>query len=141
MVRAVKSALLRRYGYIIGRNLEIQTGLFIYKRGNLVLGSDCVIGANTQVWNYSSVKIGSNFLGSKNLTIISGTHDTKNYSNLPGPVEIGDRVWAGINVTICGPVSIGSDVIIAAGAVVVSDFPANVVIGGVPARILKTRSL
>lgn len=42
-----------------------------------------------------------------------------------------------MNVTICPGVTIGENSVIAAGAVVTKDIPANVVAGGVPARIIK----
>lgn len=52
-------------------------------------------------------------------------------------VKIGSRVWIGINVTICPGVSIGDNSIIAAGSVVTKDVPANVIVGGNPARVIK----
>jgi maltose O-acetyltransferase len=53
------------------------------------------------------------------------------------PVKIGSDCWVGGNVTILPGVTIGNNVIIAAGAVVTKDVPDNVIAGGVPARILK----
>ena len=53
------------------------------------------------------------------------------------PVNIGDDVWIGGNVTILPGVNIGNNVIIAAGAVVTKDIPDNCVVGGVPARKIK----
>ena len=52
-------------------------------------------------------------------------------------VDIGDNVWIGANALVLPGVSIGSNAVIAAGAVVNRDVPANVVAGGLPARILK----
>ena len=53
------------------------------------------------------------------------------------PVEIGNDVWIGGNVTILPGITIGNNVVVAAGAVVTKDVPDNCVVGGVPARILK----
>ena len=53
------------------------------------------------------------------------------------PVTIGNDVWIGGNVTILPGVKIGNNVVVAAGAVVTKDVPDNVVVGGVPARIIK----
>lgn len=55
----------------------------------------------------------------------------KEYAN---PIQIGDNVFIGANVCIMGGVKIGSDVIIAAGAVVTKDLEAGGVYGGVPAK-------
>jgi len=52
-------------------------------------------------------------------------------------VRIGDDVWIGGNVTIVPGVTIGQNVVVAAGAVVTKDVPDNVLVGGVPAKILK----
>ena len=50
---------------------------------------------------------------------------------------IGKRVWIGANATITPGVTIGDGAIVAAGAVVTRDVPAGMVVGGVPARILR----
>jgi acetyltransferase-like isoleucine patch superfamily enzyme len=51
---------------------------------------------------------------------------------------IGDRVNIGACATIMGGVTIGEGAIVAAGAVVVRDVPAHTVVGGVPARVIKS---
>lgn len=54
-----------------------------------------------------------------------------------GKVTIGDNVWIGDRVMILKGSSIGENSVVAAGAVVSGEFPANVIIGGVPARIIR----
>ena len=54
------------------------------------------------------------------------------------PVVIGDDVWIGANAVILPGVTIGSHCVVAAGAVVTKDVPDNTVVGGVPAKVLKT---
>jgi maltose O-acetyltransferase len=53
------------------------------------------------------------------------------------PVNIGHNVWIGGRAVINPGVTIGDNAVIASGAVVVKDVPANVVVGGNPARIIK----
>ena len=54
------------------------------------------------------------------------------------PVVIEDGVWIGARVTLLPGVTIGRGSVVAAGAVVNKDVPPNTLVGGVPARILRT---
>lgn len=56
-----------------------------------------------------------------------------------GPVVIGDDAWLGHGVTVLQNVTIGRGAVIAAGAVVVHDIPANAIAAGIPARVVKYR--
>ena len=54
-----------------------------------------------------------------------------------GKVIIGKNVWIGNNVTILKNSEVGENSIVATGAVVAGFFPSNVIIGGVPAKIIR----
>lgn len=54
-------------------------------------------------------------------------------------VIIGNNVWLGAHVVVLPGVTIGDGVIVAAGAVVTKDIPSNVVVGGVPAKVIGER--
>ncbi len=85
----------------------------------LVINDGTVFGANCTVRNSTTI-------GNKQLK--DGT-----YSRAP---RFGDRVNIGANAVIIGPISIGDDAVIGAGAVVVKDVPAKCVAVGNPARIV-----
>lgn len=110
--------------------------------GNGVLiGNDCHIGC------IEHVQIGNGVLMASKILIIDHQHGntTGKESNLSPqerplhskPIVIGDNVWIGEGVAIMPGVEIGDNVIIGANAVVTHSFPKNVVIAGVPAKIIK----
>ena len=70
--------------------------------------------------------IGKNVTINKGATILS-----------PGKVVIEENAWIGIGAIICPGVTIGRNAVVAAGAVVTKDVPDNVVVAGVPAKIIK----
>ena len=53
------------------------------------------------------------------------------------PVTVGNNVWIGGSVTIIGGVTIGDNAVIAAGSVVIRDVPANTLVAGNPARVIR----
>lgn len=55
------------------------------------------------------------------------------------PVHIGSDVWIGARAVVIGGVSIGHGAIVAAGAVVTKDVPPYTIVGGTPARTIRTR--
>lgn len=59
------------------------------------------------------------------------------YTDCGKNLKIGKNVWVGANATICKGVTIGNGAVIAAGAVVTKDVPENVIVGGVPAKLIK----
>lgn len=62
--------------------------------------------------------------------------------SLPGEsknIEIGDFVWIGANAFVCGGVKIGDNSVIGANSVVTRDVPANAIVGGVPAKLIKLK--
>ena len=63
--------------------------------------------------------------------------ERRDYMAYAKPVRIGNDVWIGGNVTILPGVTIGNNVVVAAGAVVTKDIPDNTLVGGVPAKKIR----
>jgi serine acetyltransferase len=88
----------------------------------------------------NGIIVGSNVIHAAGLTIITSNHEMNDFTRHTKnrPVTIGDNCWIGANVTILPEVELGNHVIVAAGSVVTKSFNENnIVIGGVPAKVLK----
>lgn len=108
---------------------------------NLTIGKGVFINAGCRFQDQGGITIGDGTLIGHNCVMATLNHDPDpaHRGNIhPAPIIIGKNVWIGANVTIIGNTTIGDGAIIAAGAVVTKDVPPNTVVGGVPARIIKT---
>ena len=114
----------------------------------IIIGNNVSIGDDSHITAINRIEIGNNVLTGKKITITDNAHGKSNLESLmlppthrklysPGPIFIEDGVWIGDKVTILANVRIGKNAIIGSNAVVTKDIPANCVVGGIPARIIK----
>ena len=103
------------------------------------LGRNIIINKGATILSPASVEIEDNVLIGPNVQIVTVDHDLKDRHNLFhfGKVTIRNNAWIGIGVTICPGVTIGRNSVVAAGSVVTKDVPDNVIVGGIPAKIIK----
>lgn len=85
-------------------------------------------------------RIGNYVRCGKNCTILPMVLMGKKKPGIDCKIEIGDNCYISTGVTILGPLKIGNNVTISAGAVVTHDIPDNVIVGGVPAKVIKVKS-
>lgn len=107
---------------------------------NIHIGKNVFINAGCHFQDQGGITIGDGTQIGHNVVLATLNHDLipENRKNvIPAPIIIGKTVWVGANTTILSGVTIGDNSVIAAGAVVTKDVPANVVAGGVPAKIIK----
>lgn len=125
-----------------GENVYIQPNFNCDYGKNIHVGEDFLTNYNVTILDIAPVHIGDYCMIGPNTLITTVGHPSspegrrkkKAYSK---PVTIGDDVWIGGNCTILPGVTIGNNVIVAAGAVVTKDVPDNCVVGGIPAQIIK----
>lgn len=119
----------------ISGGAEVTVGDHFHSNGLKVLG-------------VGKLRIGQYFHSGQNCKIMLGSHDYDHDQAIPygtkyqpKNIEIGDFVWFGTDVTVCGNVKIGNGAIIAMGSVVVKDVPDFAIVGGNPARVIKYRDI
>lgn len=99
------------------------------------------LSAGCHIDGRNGIHIAENVWIGPRVSLISMNHDTSNffvYCSAP-PITIGRNSWIGANSTILPGVSLGEHTVVAAGSVVTKSFPgSNQLLGGVPARVLKS---
>ena len=104
----------------VGNNVFINAGCIFQDQGGIVIGDGTFIGHNTVL-----------------ATLDHDIAPDKRHLLHPAPIRIGSRVWIGAGVVITKGVTIGDNSIVAAGAVVTRDIPANVIAAGVPSKVIR----
>jgi acetyltransferase-like isoleucine patch superfamily enzyme len=127
---------------IISRNCVIQA-----KTAAVTIGDRTDIGCNTLLTASGGIEIGQSVLIAGNCYIGGGRYNTDRL-DIPmmeqglytkGPVIIGDDVWLGAGATVLDGVTLGKGCIVGAGAVVTKDLPEYAIATGVPAKVIKYR--
>lgn len=109
---------------------------------NIEIGENFYSNHNLTILDCAKVAFGDNVLIGPNCSFYTAEHpldaETRNQGlEQAYPIKIGNNVWIGGDVTVLSGVTVGNNVVIAAGSVVTKEIPSNVVITGVPAKIIK----
>lgn len=140
----IRNYLVSNYLNRCGIKLRVKSGAEIspysYVGNYSELGSRCMIQSN--------VSIGSDVIMGPDVKIYSRNHNF-NLLNVPIRIQgktqletiIGNDVWIGANVIITAGVVVGNHSVIGAGSVVTKNVPEFSVVGGIPARIIKSRKV
>ena len=132
--------------YLIG-NADKRTKLIVKKNLFRKVGKNFFFQPRIIPDEPKLISFGDNVVVASGVTFV--THDvidkvlnkmdlnfTFNYNC--APIEVGNNVFIGCNVTILPNIKIGNNVIVAAGSVVTKDVPSNSVVGGNPAKVIST---
>ena len=125
-------------------------GITLYGPGQIILGKNSYIGKLSSIQSSENcvVTIGQNTAISHFVMIYTSNIDATADVNIPrdmlplvsGNVTIGDNCWIGAGVFIREGITIGPRTIVGAGSVVVKSLPAEVIAGGIPARVIRQRT-
>lgn len=136
-----KRRLLNALGHSIGDGTKIVGPIETYSM--LTIGRNCWIGKNLKVNGNGSVIIGDCVDIAPEVTFQTGGHEIGHSERRAGRgltsnQVVGNGVWIGGRATIIGNVSVSDGSVIAGCACVVNNVPPNVLVGGVPAKIIRS---
>ena len=142
----LRTAIYRLGGLKIGPRTLVFGRLTIVGPGRvhkrLRIGADCIINAPLFLDLSAEIRIGDRVSVGHHSVFVTAHHEIgpPNYragTNIGRPILVEDGSWIAARSTLLPGVTVGPSSIVASGAVVVRNVPANVLVGGVPARLIK----
>jgi len=126
----------------VGAGVWVEPPLHVAYGDNVVLGDEVYVNFGLTVVDDVAVVVGDRVMIAPNVTISTTGHPVhpevrRDGSQFSAPVHLGDDVWVGAGAVILPGVTVGAGSVVAAGAVVTAHVPPMVVVGGVPARVLR----
>ncbi|MDR0965080.1 MAG: sugar O-acetyltransferase [Myxococcales bacterium] len=109
---------------------------------NIRIGARSFVNFGCVALDETAITIGDDVQIGPNVQLLTATHPVEpapRRAKIEGakPIELRDNVWLGGGVIVCPGVSIGENTVVGAGSVVTRDLPANVVVVGNPARVIR----
>ena len=136
----VRELLSELFGYQVPQSLRVFPPLYADFGKNISVGEGVFINACCHFQDHGGVTLGDGCQIGHNVVFATLNHELppeRRGVTRPAPIVLGKKVWVGSNATILQGVTIGDNAVVAAGAVVTKDVPANTIVGGVPARVIK----
>ncbi len=146
-----RETILRKLFAAFGQSSFIQGPLFVHYGIHTRIGRNFFGNYNLTIQDDAEVTIGDRVNFGPNVSIVTPVHPlvaeerwmvldpegNEAHMCYAKPVIIGDDVWIGANVTVCGGVRIGRGCVIGAGSVVTHDMPENSLCYGVPCKAVR----
>jgi acetyltransferase-like isoleucine patch superfamily enzyme len=139
----------------VGRKGRLEFGRFVWigdktkircHEGRVEIGSKTVMGQECTISAYQRVRIGEQCVIADRAMFIDFDHgmvEVERPIRVQGiykrDVAVGSNVWIGYGACILRGVKVGDNSVIGTNSVVTSDVPANAVVGGIPARVIRMR--
>lgn len=134
------------FGELIGQQLDARFHLippFYTDCGrNIRVGQRVFLNQHCTLYSLAEITIGDDVLIGPNVSLVTSEHPiapSQRTAYLTGrPIVIEQGVWIAAGATIIGGVTVGENSVVAAGSVVTRDVPANTLVGGNPARVIRS---
>lgn len=138
-----KRTLLRLFGAKIADTAGVYPTASIFMPWNLEMKEYSLIGPGVDCYNAAPIVIGNNAVVSQRTYLCTASHDISLASQpqTEKPIIIGDRAWVAAEAFIGPGVTVGEGAVVGARAAVFKDVEPWTVVGGNPARVIKTRTI
>jgi galactoside O-acetyltransferase len=126
----------------VGENVWVEPPLRVAYGNHVHFGDAVYVNFNLTLVDDVDIYVGNRVMFAPNVTITTTGHPIhpdlrRDGSQFSAPVHIEDDVWIGAGAIILPGVTVGAGSIVGAGSVVTANVPANVVVAGTPARIIR----
>ena len=136
-----ESARITRSCAAVGERTVLRMPLVIYAPERLRIGADVGIGEFSVLRANGGLTIGDRVQIAAGCVLTTRGHPLdlpRHGRNVDAPIVVGDDVWLGAGAILLPGVTVGRGAVVAAGAVVTEDVPPMTIVGGVPARPIRT---
>jgi len=139
---AGRNAMLRTFIGSVGENVRVLSPFWCDFGSHITFGDRFYANHGLVIDDEAKVTFGKDVFVAPNCVFATAGHPLDYERRNKGleyafPITVGDNVWFGAGVLVLPGVTIGSNVVVAAGAVVNRDVPSNCLVAGVPARKVK----
>lgn len=137
----VRNLLSQITGTEIDESTIVFTPLYINYGKHIKIGKNVFINFDCTFLDLGGITIEDGVLIAPKVSLLSEGHPVSpesRHSLTAGHIHIRKNAWIGANATILQGVTIGENAVVAAGAVVSNDVPDHTIVGGIPAKIIKT---
>lgn len=142
----VKAGLMTLCGAKVGKRVKLLPGITIDRFHELRIGDDVSIAGNVLFIATGGIEIGERSMIGHGTSLVSAGHNIppdRGQMRFSGAylrkVTIEKDVWIGVKAIVLPGVTVGEGAVVGAGAVVTKDVPAFSIVGGAPARLIRTR--
>jgi acetyltransferase-like isoleucine patch superfamily enzyme len=145
----------RRLQIQIGKRGRVRFGRLVWigdgskircHEGEVIIGAKTVLGQECTISAYQHVRIGEQCVIADRAMFIDFDHGMveverpiRQQGIYKRDVDVGSNVWIGYGACVLRGVQVGDNAVIGTNAVVTSDVPANAVVGGIPAKVIRMR--
>jgi acetyltransferase-like isoleucine patch superfamily enzyme len=138
-IRAVFSELI---GHQVDESFSLIPPFYTTGGENIRIGRHVFINQNCTMYELGGIDIADDVMIGPNVSIITSGHPIEPSRRrafvIAKPIVIERGVWIAAGATIIGGVTVGENSVVAAGSVVTRDVPPSTLVGGNPARVIRS---